>query len=133
MGKWHLGGGRDMGDAPWPTAYGFDKSFTTFEGLGPRVLVSYEERFLAQQSDKLGQGPRFWEIKTNLTGLYADMTVDFVAQNSQKPWFVHLWLNDIHDPSAPDDQSLSDVMGTGTYSDADRMPASLATMNKTTP
>src|SRR3546814_8388201 len=88
MGKWHLGGGRDMGDAPWPTAYGFDKSFTTFEGLGPRVLVSDEERFLAQQSDKLGEGPRFWEIKTNLTGLYADMTVDFVAQNSQKPWFV---------------------------------------------
>ena len=81
IGKWHLGGGRDIGDAPWPTAYGFDKSFTTFEGLGPRVLVSDEERFLAEQSDKLGQGPRFWEIKTNLTGLYADMTVDFVAQN----------------------------------------------------
>src|SRR3546814_20642674 len=29
IGKWHLGGGRDIGDAPWPTAYGFDKSFTT--------------------------------------------------------------------------------------------------------
>src|SRR3546814_7472423 len=68
IGKWHLGGGRDIGDAPWPTAYGFDKSFTTFEGLGPRVLVSDEERFLAQQSDKLGQGPRFWEIKTNQIG-----------------------------------------------------------------
>src|SRR3546814_18270755 len=23
LGKWHLGGGRDLGDAPWPTAYGF--------------------------------------------------------------------------------------------------------------
>src|SRR3546814_542004 len=34
IGKWHLGGGRDIGDAPWPTAYGFDQSFTTFEGLG---------------------------------------------------------------------------------------------------
>ena len=40
IGKWHLGGGRDIADAPWPTAYGFDHSFTTFEGLGPRVLVS---------------------------------------------------------------------------------------------
>ena len=131
IGKWHLGGGRDIGDAPWPTAYGFDKSFTTFEGLGPRVLVSDEERFLAQQSDKLGQGPRFWELKTNLTGLYADMTVDFVAQNSRKPWFVNLWLNDIHDPWAPDDESLSDVMGKGESSDDDRMLASLVKMDKT--
>ena len=131
IGKWHLGGGRDIGDAPWPTAYGFDKSFTTFEGLGPRVLVSDEERFLAQQSDKLGEGPRFWELKTNLTGLYADMTVDFVAQNSEKPWFVNLWLNDIHDPWAPDDESLSDVMGKGESSDDDRMLASLVKMDKT--
>ena len=131
IGKWHLGGGRDIGDAPWPTAYGFDKSFTTFEGLGPRVLVSDEERFLAQQSDKLGEGPRFWGLKTNLTGLYADMTVDFVAQNSEKPWFVNLWLNDIHDPWAPDDESLSDVMGKGESSDDDRMLASLVKMDKT--
>src|SRR3546814_2400791 len=37
IGKWHLGGGRDIGDAPWPTAYGFDQSFTTFAGLGPQI------------------------------------------------------------------------------------------------
>src|SRR3546814_6223215 len=49
IGKWHLGGGRDIGDAPWPTAYGFAKSFTTFAGLGPRVLVSDEERFLRSE------------------------------------------------------------------------------------
>ena len=131
IGKWHLGGGRDIADAPWPTAYGFDHSFTTFEGLGPRVLVSDEERFLAEQSDKLGEGPRFWEIKTKLTSLYANMTVDFVAQHAEKPWFVNLWLNDMHDPWAPDDESLSDVMGKGTSSDDDRMLASLVKMDKT--
>src|SRR3546814_14691603 len=59
------------------------------------------------------------------------MTVDFVAQNSQKPWFVNLWLNDIHDPWAPDDESLSDVMGKGASSDDDRMLASLVKMDKT--
>src|SRR3546814_8038342 len=59
IGKWHLGGGRDISDAPWPPAYGFDHSFTTFEGLGPRVLVSDEERFLAEQSAELGEGPRW--------------------------------------------------------------------------
>lgn len=131
IGKWHLGGGRDISNAPWPTAYGFDHSFTTFEGLGPRVLVSDEERFLAEQSDKLGEGPRFWELKTNLTGLYANMTIDFVAQHSNKPWFVNLWLNDMHDPWAPDDESLSDVMGKGDSSDDDQMLASLVKMDKT--
>ncbi|AJA07334.1 arylsulfatase A family protein [Sphingopyxis fribergensis] len=131
IGKWHLGGGRDIGNAPWPTAYGFDHSFTTFEGLGPRVLVSDEERFLAEQSDELGEGPRFWELKTNLTGLYANMAVDFVAQHSDEPWFVNLWLNDMHDPWAPDDESLSDVMGKGESSDDDRMLASLVKMDKT--
>lgn len=131
IGKWHLGGGRDIDDAPWPSAYGFDQSFTTFEGLGPRVLVSDQERFLAEQSDKLGQGPRFWEIKTNLTRLYADMTVDFVAQHADKPWFVNLWLNDVHDPWAPDDESLSEVMGKGESPDDDRFLASLVKMDKT--
>lgn len=131
IGKWHLGGGRDIGDAPRPTAYGFDQSFTTFEGLGPRVLVSDEERFLAEQSDALGNGPRFWEIKTRLTDLYCDMTVDFVAQHAVEPWFVNLWLNDIHDPWAPDDESLAEVMGRGESSDDDRMLASLVKMDHT--
>src|SRR3546814_16511634 len=59
------------------------------------------------------------------------MTVDFVVHNSQKPWFVNLWLNDIHDPWAPDDESLSDVMGKGESSDDDRMLASMVKMDKT--
>ncbi len=131
IGKWHLGGGRDIGDAPRPTAYGFDYSFTTFEGLGPRVLVSDEERDLAEQSGKLGNGPTFWEIKTKLTGLYCDMAVDFVAQNADKPWFVNLWLNDVHDPWAPGEEALSEVMGRGESSDEDRMLATLVKMDKT--
>jgi arylsulfatase A-like enzyme len=131
IGKWHLGGGRDIGDAPWPTAYGFDQSFTTFEGLGPRVLVSDEERDLAEQSDKLGQGPRFWEIKSNLSQLYCNMTVDFVAQHADKPWFVNLWFNDVHDPWAPDDESLAEVMGKGSDSDDDRYLATLVKLDRT--
>ncbi|MGH8017948.1 MAG: sulfatase family protein, partial [Opitutaceae bacterium] len=38
FGKWHMGGQRDVGDAPLITAYGFDRSLTQFEGLGDRVL-----------------------------------------------------------------------------------------------
>jgi len=40
FGKWHLGGQRDVGDAPLISEYGFDASLTNFEGLGPRVLTA---------------------------------------------------------------------------------------------
>jgi len=131
FGKWHLGGGRDIGDAPRPTAYGFDRSFTTFEGLGPRVLVSDEERDLAEQSDKLGNGARFREIKTRLTGLFCDMTVSFVAEHADRPWFVNLWLNDVHDPWSPGDDALGEVMGKGESADDDRFLATLVKMDRT--
>ena len=38
FGKWHLGGQRDVGEAPLITQYGFDRSITNFEGLGDRFL-----------------------------------------------------------------------------------------------
>ena len=38
FGKWHMGGQRDVGDAPAITEYGFDESLTNFEGLGPKLL-----------------------------------------------------------------------------------------------
>src|SRR3546814_5023812 len=73
----------------------------------------------------------FWEIQTNLTQLYCNMTVDFVAQHADKPWFVNMWLNDVHDPWAPDDDSLSEVMGKGSDSDDDRYLATIVKMDKT--
>ena len=36
FGKWHLGGGRDVQNAPLPSAYGFDESHVNCEGMGPR-------------------------------------------------------------------------------------------------
>ena len=44
VGKWHMGGQRDVGDAPLISAYGFDTSLTNFEGLGPRLLPRRAER-----------------------------------------------------------------------------------------
>ncbi|MDA7641179.1 sulfatase-like hydrolase/transferase [Opitutaceae bacterium] len=38
FGKWHMGGQRDVHEAPLITDYGFDESITNFEGLGARVL-----------------------------------------------------------------------------------------------
>lgn len=131
FGKWHMGGGRDVGDAPWPTTYGFDESLTTFEGLGPRVLVADEERFLADESAKLGQGSYFYEVKTNLTQLYCERALDFVGRHKDAPWFAQVWLNDVHDPWAPDALSLRDVAGKGADADDERYLASVAKMDRT--
>ena len=38
FGKWHMGGLRDVNDAPPITDYGFDTSLTNFEGMGPKLL-----------------------------------------------------------------------------------------------
>ncbi len=130
IGKWHLGGGRDIGDAPWPTVYGFDESFTTFEGLGPRVLVSDEERGLSDQSEKLGQGPFFWEVKKKLTPLYCDRAIDFVMRHRDRPWFVQLWLNDVHDPWAPAPEDLAAVRGRGDNADDEKFLAALVGMDR---
>ena len=39
FGKWHMGGQRDVGEAPLIPQYGFDESLTNFEGLGPRSVT----------------------------------------------------------------------------------------------
>lgn len=131
FGKWHMGGGRDIGDAPWPTAYGFDESFTTFEGLGPRVLVADEERKLADASAALGNGTFFYDRKSNLTQLYALKTLEFAARHHDQPWFVQLWLNDVHDPWAPDEAHFAEVKGKGANADDDRYQASILKMDRT--
>ncbi len=131
FGKWHMGGGRDIGDAPWPTAYGFDESFTTFEGLGPRVLVADEERNLADQSGRLGQGSTYYDIKTNLTQTYANKVLEFAGKNHARPWFAQLWLNDVHDPWAPDELMYRETSGKGAGPDDDRYLATIVKMDQT--
>ncbi|MEZ5301477.1 MAG: sulfatase-like hydrolase/transferase [Verrucomicrobiales bacterium] len=64
FGKWHLGGQRDVGEAPLITEYGFSKSLTNFEGASrARVLPLCDAfdgkppRKHALGSDSLGRGP----------------------------------------------------------------------------
>jgi arylsulfatase A-like enzyme len=100
FGKWHMGGGRDVGDAPLPAAYGFDESLTSFEGLGDRVLPPGR---LSELNEKLGRGNISHAPQSELTRIYVDRTLDFIrrSRGSRKPYYIHLWLNDVHDPFAP--------------------------------
>ncbi|MDA2938026.1 sulfatase-like hydrolase/transferase [Acidobacteria bacterium AH-259-A15] len=98
FGKWHMGGGRDVNDAPLPQAYGFDESLVSFEGLGDRVLPPGR---LAQMSEKLGGGKISHAPKHKLTEIYVDRSIDFIRRNKDRSFYLHLWLNDVHDRHLP--------------------------------
>ena len=94
-----MGGGRDVGDAPLPQAYGFQTSLTSFEGLGDRALI--EKDSLSKQSAALDRGKIQWAPKFNLTEIYVDRAIEFIRQNRSRPFYIHLWPCDIHDPYQP--------------------------------
>ncbi len=104
FGKWHMGGGRDVGDAPPPQAYGFDESLVSFEGLGDRILPPGR---LADQSAVLGRGSVTRVDKHRQTPIYIDRSIDFIRRNRAKPFYLHLWLNDVHDVHAPTAEQLA--------------------------
>lgn len=109
FGKWHMGGQRDVGEAPLITEYGFDASLTNFEGLGPRVLPlkdAYDGKppqKHALGSDNLGRGPIRWEDRSVVTAAFVEDAIKFIDQSQEdgKPFFVNLWPDDVHSPFFP--------------------------------
>lgn len=109
FGKWHLGGQRDVGDAPLIGQYGFDQSLTNFEGLGPRILPlldAYDgkaaERY-SLGSDSLASGPIDWQKRDRVTASYAEAAIRFIdgAQANNRPFYINLWPDDVHSPFFP--------------------------------
>jgi uncharacterized sulfatase len=116
FGKWHLGGQRDVGEAPLITEYGFDESLTNFEGLGPRLLGigrAYDgtpPRRHALSSDVLGRGPIIWYDRSELTAGYTGAAIQFIEKASAdgKPFYVNLWPDDVHSPFYPPEAKRGD-------------------------
>lgn len=104
FGKWHMGGGRDVDDAPLPHAYGFDESLVSFEGLGDRILPPGR---LSEQSRELGKGTVQDVAKHEMTEIYVDRAIDFVRRNRERPFYLHVWLNDVHDRFFPKPELLA--------------------------
>lgn len=109
FGKWHMGGQRDVGEAPLITEYGFDQSLTNFEGLGPRVLPlkdAYDGKPPQKHdlgSGDLGRGPIFWKDRSVITAEFVSEAIEFIdlAQSEGKPFFVNVWPDDVHSPFFP--------------------------------
>ncbi len=118
IGKWHMGGGRDIGDVPLITEYGFDESVTQFEGLGERYLATYETldlkgdstRNLEKWSAALGRGIIHWEKRYNITGKFVDRAINAIgnAQKANKPFYINLWPDDVHTPNEPSPANRGD-------------------------
>lgn len=124
VGKWHLGAGRDVGydvppynvygqlEAPLITEYGFDESFTQFEGLGDRQL--YNGQGLSNQSAALENnccppeaGPYTITFgpKRYSTANFVDRAIQFIndtlANDPNQPFFVNFPLDDVHSQFDP--------------------------------
>jgi len=118
FGKWHMGGQRDVGEAPMITEYGFETTLTTFEGLGDRILPLLNSfdgtppKKYALGSDKLGRGNITWMDRSVVTTGFVDAALKFIqqAEKEDKPFFVDVWPDDVHSPFFPP----KDLRGNGT-------------------
>ncbi|MHB1079188.1 MAG: sulfatase-like hydrolase/transferase [Prosthecobacter sp.] len=97
IGKWHLGGGRDVTDAPNFAAYGYDLGLGTYESPEP--------------APALGLKTKPWETKREpqqvprheRTRWMVDETLKFLQQHPDQRCFVNLWFDDVHTPYRPID------------------------------
>ncbi|MGQ8335478.1 sulfatase-like hydrolase/transferase [Sunxiuqinia sp. A32] len=125
IGKWHMGGGRDVGDVPYITEYGFDESVTQFEGIGERYLATYETlnlpdstRGLEKMSAALGKGEIHWIKREDCTETYVTRAIQAIknAQAAGKPFYVNLWPDDMHTPNEPPKHLRGDLSTQARYS-----------------
>ncbi|CAN5432807.1 sulfatase-like hydrolase/transferase [soil metagenome] len=103
IGKWHLGGGRDVTDAPKFKEYGYNLGLGTYESPEPAAALGLKTVPWGPQ-DKLEpqQVPRH-----DRTRWMVDQTLEFLTKNKAKPCFVNLWLDDVHTPYVPDNAKLT--------------------------
>lgn len=98
FGKWHMGGGRDVDDAPLPQAYGFDESLVSFEGLGDRIISNPKG---VERARALGNGKVIPCQRWERMQIQTDRTIDFIRRHREKPFYVRLFPNDVHDAHVP--------------------------------
>lgn len=92
FGKWHMGGGRDVDNAPRFTAYGFDEHCSTYESPEPDPLIT-ATNWIWSDKDSVKRWDR--------TRYFVDRTLDFLKRHKGQSCFVNLWPDDVHTPWVP--------------------------------
>ncbi len=108
FGKWHMGGQRDVDDAPPITDYGFDASLTNFEGMGAKLLPltlkpgQKKPGRIWGNAVRLGK-PVTWMQRSKITGGFVDAAIPFMdkAHKDGNPFYINLWPDDVHSPFWP--------------------------------
>jgi len=109
VGKWHLGGGRDVTDAPRFAAYGYDVGFGTFESPEPVAPLGLKSLAGAEVTEPQQVA------RDDRTRWMVDEALAFVKEHAARPWLVNLWLDDTHTPFRPSDEQRTKAgEGTGT-------------------
>ena len=99
FGKWHLGGGRDVTDAPKFAAYGYDEHAGTYESPEPDPDIT-ATNWIWSNKDKFKRWQR--------TQFFVDKTLDFLRRNKDAPCFVNLWFDDVHTPWIPNANAMKE-------------------------
>ncbi len=115
FGKWHMGGQRDVANAPAIADYGFDRSLTNFEGMGAKLLpltVTPQQPELKKiWADAVNLGdPVTWTMRSEITGGFVRETIHFIdrAVATGQPFYVNVWPDDPHGPWFPSLKKWSD-------------------------
>ncbi len=105
IGKWHLGGGRDVTDAPKFAKYGYDLGLGTYESPEPAAALGLKTLPWGKQDElEPQQLPRHERTKWMV-----DQTLAFLKDHPDQPCFVNLWLDDTHTPFVPSEEQLREV------------------------
>ena len=99
FGKWHMGGGRDVTNAPLFRTYGFDENASTYESPEPHPDIT-ATNWIWSDHDKVKRWDR--------TAFFVDKTLDFLKRHKGEPCFVNLWPDDVHTPWVPSGERLSE-------------------------
>lgn len=108
FGKWHMGGQRDVNNAPPIHRYGFDQSLTNFEGMGAKLLPltmtpdSPEPGRIWEGAVNLGE-PVTWMQRSEITAGFVQASLEFINQAlaSKQPFYINVWPDDVHSPFFP--------------------------------
>lgn len=92
FGKWHLGGGRDVKNAPGFEHYGYDEHISTYESPDPDPLIT-ATNWIWSDKDSIKRWDR--------TKYFVDKTLDFLSKHKGQPCFINLWPDDVHTPWVP--------------------------------
>ncbi|MFA6563686.1 MAG: sulfatase-like hydrolase/transferase [Verrucomicrobiia bacterium] len=96
FGKWHMGGGRDVTDAPRFEAYGFDEHAGTWESPQPHPDIT-AGNWIWSPTDKIKRWDR--------SAFFVEKTLDFLRRHKDRPCYVNLWPDDVHTPWVPADDA----------------------------